>query len=176
MLPLALLAYRTAVHEIMADTPAFLLYGCDLRLPYHVWLRATQPSYASLENFAEVKLEQMRQVYQLVWENLQIAAQKQGQLRSKVAKDREIRVGSMVYLYTPQVAKGKTKKLARLSSGPHRVTKILSPVNVEIQLIGYPRKKQVVHVDRLTKVRSANEALLLKFPIEEELPLGINEN
>lgn len=175
VLPFALLSYRTAVHEKTADTPAFLLYGRDLRLPYHVWLKTTQPHYASLENFAEEKLEQMRQVYQIVQENLRIAAQKQGQLRSKTARDKEIRVGSMVYLYTPQVTKGKTKKLARLSSGPHRVTKVLSPVNVEIQLIGCPRKKQIVHVDRLTKVRAANEALLLKFPIEDELPLEMNE-
>ena len=51
-------------------------------------------------------------------------------------------------LYTPQVKTGTKKKLSKLSEGPYRVIKKLSPVNYKI-IKRNGKGVQVVHIDRL---------------------------
>ena len=58
----------------------------------------------------------------------------------------DLKVGDRVWLYTPQVTKGLSSKLAHIWNGPYRIIRKLSDVNVEIE--ESPRRKIIVHVNR----------------------------
>ena len=74
--------------------------------------------------------------------------QRHKQLYDKHAPVKEFDVGDRVWLYTPAVKPGQTKKLSSLWKGPYTVIDKCGPVDYRIQLIG-GTQVFVVHRDRL---------------------------
>ena len=71
------------------------------------------------------------------------------------AKERHFAADDLVYLYTPAMKPGLTKKFRKYWSGPYKVLRKVSELNYEI--ISNDDKKQIVHVNRLKK--SCNQTL-----------------
>lgn len=62
----------------------------------------------------------------------------------------------MVWLFTPTVAPGNTKKLSKQNNGPFTIIEKLNYVNFKIALVANPLDCQVVHVDRLSPFKNRN--------------------
>ena len=60
----------------------------------------------------------------------------------------ELQIGDRVWLYTPVVPKGHTKKFASFWKGPYTILDKSEPVNYKVQLIG-GTQQFVVHRSRL---------------------------
>lgn len=164
----ALLAHRSAIHSALNDTPAHLIYGRDIILPVDIIAAPVKRSYADYRDFSEELELRLHKAFKLVKDNLTKAAERQEQYRAKFFKDKDIRVGDMVMLYTPVVKPGQSKKFTKTNKGIYRVKKQTSPVNFEIVQINKPNDRQLVHIDRLTKL---HERII--FP---SLPLDTNDN
>ena len=123
-LPLVLFAYRTSLHDSVKDTPFFLLYGRDAKLPLDH--KAHQLTRVSLEK-AQTRQKQFYDI--------------------KKPTSRSYSVGDSVYLYVPRVKRGQTPKFAHYWQGPYVIAKKMSPVNY--QIVSDKGVKQVVHVNRL---------------------------
>jgi hypothetical protein len=63
----------------------------------------------------------------------------------------EFKNGERVWLYTPKVDEGGSKKLSRPWSGPYFVSRVVGSVNYQLQSGQNQRLKQLVHVSRLKK-------------------------
>ena len=57
--------------------------------------------------------------------------------------------GDLVWLHTPAVPKGHSKKLHRPWKGPYRILKCLTNITYRIQDIRFPKRKSCVHFNRL---------------------------
>lgn len=160
-LPFALLAHRTAVHTTTKFTPAFLLYGRELTLPHDILTQRPTFSYAENREYAHDMSVRLHNAFEIAYKNLNEAAEKQESRRDKVAKNKDINVGDNVYLFTPQLKQGLSRKFFKPNSGPFKVIKKTSPVNFLIQPTNGTGPNQHVHVDRLSKIQERPEFLTL---------------
>ncbi|KMQ82132.1 integrase core domain protein, partial [Lasius niger] len=147
--PLALLAYRTAYHRILQETPAYLVYGRDLKLPYDLIYTSKFRSYADTRTYAQDLGNRMQKAFELVTHHLEKAAKDQTMTKSKRDYKKVIELGDVVYLHTPKIRPGLTKKLGKTNHGPFRVVAMKSPVVFEIMPITGTGKGQIVHMNRL---------------------------
>lgn len=148
----ALLAYKSAIHSAIRDTPSHLVFGRDLVLPIDLFSAPVKRSYAEQRDFAMDLEVRLQTAFQLVKKNLLTAAEKQEKDRLKKFKDKNIRVGDLVFLYTPAIKPGESKKFGSRNRGIYRVKLQTSPVNFQISHVNNPLDTQNVHIDRLTKM------------------------
>ena len=148
-LPTQLMAYCTAIHESTGFSPFRVLFGQSPTLP--VDLLVPLPSEAepvSYPRYVSNLKHLLKQAYQNVQQLLTHAHIKQKTQYDKKFHDLQLRVGDMVYLHTPVVKNGRSRKLTSPWTGPYSIVDRPSQYNVRIHLIG-GRKNLVVHVNRL---------------------------
>ena len=146
-LPTQLMAYRTAIHESTGFSPFCVLFGRSPTLP--VDLLVPLPSEAepvSYPWYVSNLKHLLKEAYQNVRQLLTHAHIKQKTQYDKKFHDFQLRVGDMVYLHTPVVKNGRSRKLTSPWTGPYSIVDRPSQYNVRIQLIG-GRKNLVVHAD-----------------------------
>lgn len=156
-LPKVLFAYRTAIHESTQFTPYHLTFGRSPMLPVDVML-GRQPSklvedgeVVKLPHFVEETHQYFNDAYATVRSNLTQAHQRQKLAFDKKEHGETFRVGDRVWLYTPAVKEGRSRKLATQWRGPYTIVDKTSSVNYRIQLIGTTHQT-VVHRNRLKPV------------------------
>ena len=153
-LPKVLFAYRTAIHESTHFTPYHLTFGrspvlpVDVMLGRHPSVLVEEGEVVKLPQFVEETHRYFNEAYATARGNL-----KQAHQQNKLAVDKKehgetFRVGDQVWLYTPAVKEGRSKKLATQWRGPYTVVDKTSSVNYRIQLIGTAHQT-VVHRNRL---------------------------
>lgn len=150
--PLALMAFRTAYHRTIKQTPAFIVYGRDLVMPYDLIFSSKFRTYNDNPTYVQELIPKLQQTFSLVKENLEKAAD--NQVASTVASRslKNIQVGDLVYLHTPKIKVHTSKKLSKLNHGPYRVTRKFSPVLFEITSLQNLSHKQKTHINRLIRV------------------------
>ena len=116
-LPKVLLAYRTAIHESTQFTPYHLTFGRSPMLPVDIMLRR-QPSklvkegeVVKLPQFVEETHQYFNDAHDTVRSNLNQAHQRQKLAFDKKEHGETFQVGDRVWLYTPAVKEGRSKKL-----------------------------------------------------------------
>lgn len=162
-LKFALLAMRTSVHSSTRKTPAAVVYGRNLNLPYKVLNDLQKINYSDAPSFCDLLIPSMQKVYADVYDKLVKVAEQQEKYRDKTAVVKDIEVGDSCWLYNPSVGVGKSRKLAKLNVGPFLVVQKMSEVNFKIASEHNLSNTQVVHVDRLQKVVNR-----MDFPNTEE--------
>lgn len=151
-IPLALMAFRTAFHRTIQETPAFLLYGRDIAMPYDLIFSSKFRTYNDTPTYAQNLVSRLQTTFEIVKKNLEKAADTQVEQSLEKHSYRKIDVGDTVYLHTPKIKIHTSKKLSKQNQGPYRVMRKSSPVLFEIVLIADPTKIQKVHMNRLIKV------------------------
>lgn len=137
-LPTLLFAYRSMVQESTKESPFFLLYGRDPRLPTESVLGSTREAYlVDMEDYRSEFLVCMSRAQKIALENIRKAQEKQKQYYDRAARSPEYRVGDRVLVYMPGDVTGKDWKLARPYHGPYRIVQV-TPTNAEVQLIEKP--------------------------------------
>ena len=132
-----LFAYRSMVQESTKESPFFLLYGRDPRLPTESVLGTTREAYlVDLEDYRSEFLITLARAQKLALENIRKAQEKQ-KFYDRAARSPKYRLGDRVMVYMPGDVAGKDWKLARPYHGPYRITG-LTPTNAEVQLIEKP--------------------------------------
>ena len=164
-LPYVLFAYRSSLQHSTGDSPFFLLYGRDPRLPTDEALHV--PTDQRTINIGDYK-EQMSQHFSMAWRlahlGIDKALERQKCSHDKLAKQPIIQVEDRVFVFSPSKKRGEAYKLARPFVGPYRVLK-LHPNGVDLQLITNPSSPVIrvaLHrvrlclkeIDKLTNVNS----------------------
>ena len=137
-LPLILFAYRNAYNSVTKDTPFFLLYGYDPALPYDEIKNNKTPLYDTLDNYKSALIESMRTTFRVVEENIEKAAERNEEYRSRFAKERSFTVGDLVLIKQEQAKSGLSKKLQAIYLGPYRIVKQLSQLVFTVHLLNNP--------------------------------------
>jgi hypothetical protein len=142
------MAYRATPNTVTGYSPYYLLHGREMTLPnsdnLKVKISTENPDQNSrLKNFQS----SLKLAYQQV-----ARANKKSYLNNKFwydrkAKQRKFEVNDFVYLYSPAMKPGLSRKFRKQWTGLYRITRKISDVNYEI--MDQNKKSQNVHVNRL---------------------------
>eukprot|EP00731_Ephydatia_muelleri_P009146 Em0004g1484a len=157
LLPTLLFAYRTSRHVTTGVTPFELMYGCDARLPEDVLFSIPATAEDPIQ-YADVLKNRLQLAYKRV--NQHMAVQ---QGHQKESYDADVRgdpycINDLVFLHNPAVRRGFSKKLHRPWQGPFKVVKVLGPSIYRIVDCTNPRRRKVVHFNRLKPAPSHSTA------------------
>lgn len=134
-IPLVLFAHRTSVLEAIGDSPFYVLYGREPRLPIDVkYLRRDSDNMSSsvLEHRKRV-VEKVEMAQNLARENLQRSQQKMKDYYDRNVREPVFEVGQRVWVYTPRSKKGLSKKLLHNWLGPFGIVEKSSPVHFRLR-------------------------------------------
>ena len=141
-------AFRTTPHSVTMHTPAFLMYGREVKSPLDMKL----PTRLYSENYLKTMQNERQQAYTLVKELVRKEQQQQKSYHDKGIKDLLVKIGDKVWLHDISVKKGNSKTFHQPWIGPYEVSKVIGKNNVEILM---PKKKT-----RKTKIVNAEEIKL----------------
>lgn len=85
-IPYVLFAYMTSWQETIQETPFYLVYGRDARLPIDVALSEPTRLYTVVDDYKSVIIQRLNEAFTLVKNNIELAQQKQKQHQDKNAR------------------------------------------------------------------------------------------
>lgn len=148
-IPYVLFAYRTSLQETIQETPFYLVYGRDARLPIDVALSEPTRLYTDVDDYKSVIIQRLNEAFTLVKNNIELAQQKQKQHQDKNAREPDFSIGDRVWIYLPVTKPGLTSKLIHPWNGPHRVIEKTSPVNFKVESCDNKKRQQIIHANRM---------------------------
>ena len=143
-IPYVLYAYWTSMQESTRESPFFLLYGRDARLPTEAALTKPRTCYqVDTDDFKTDLVCNLSDAWSLAQQNISQAQKKQKTQYDRKAKSRKYCVGDRVF--------GKAWKFARPFHGPYRILE-LTPANASVRLVDRPQDQPIfVSLDRIRR-------------------------
>jgi transposase InsO family protein len=169
-LPSVMGAYRASRHEATGYSPNFMMLGRENLAPIDVvlGLPAEEESlYVSSDEFVNNKLQMMREAYRFARETMGNRAERAKRTYDMRVRPSRYQVGQWTYYYSPRRYVGRSPKWQRMFTGPFLITKVMGPVNVQLQAT---KKAQpfIAHVDKLKKCLGPTPQSWLGVPEREE--------
>ena len=151
-LPYVLFAYRTSVQASTGESPFFLMYGRDARLPTATDITApTEREIVDLSDFGKSLMTNLSEARELAQKCIRNSQKKQKQNYDKRARANVFKVGERAFLYKPAAKSGKAYKFARPYCGPYRIVEITAN-DAKIRPIDRPSEEPIfVALDRLRR-------------------------
>ena len=151
-LPQLLFAYCTKLHESTGESPFYLLYGRDAKLPTEAaFAQPLSPYLVDIEDYRTELTVGLTESWKQAKRNVRKAQTKQKKYYDHRSKEINFKVGERVMVYMPQEAQGKNRKLALPYHGPYCILEVqtncllLRPVDKpDMQAI-------LVSMDRVTR-------------------------
>ena len=158
-LPWFVFLYNSAQHHSTKYTPYFLAFGREVFLPPDTVFEGPHVSAIDNNEYATQMLEHWNTARQIASENLRQASEKQKSLYDMTHVDEEFKVGDRVMLSEVLVGDAPDKMKLRYT-GPHTITRKISPLSYELDTNKKPPLTNMVHVNRLKLfLRQPNSAL-----------------
>jgi transposase InsO family protein len=157
----AAFAYRTSVVDGIQESPFYLVYGRDARLPVDV----IYGPYREIQHDVSVHRTQLtrtlHRAYSVLLQNADASAARRKVTYDASHRDVHYDVGSLVIVWAPVRRKGRSAKLMMHWTGPWRVLRQHSPVNFVVRRLS-DNVERTVHVQRMA----------LFVPYEPYVPLS----
>ena len=148
-LPYVLFAYRTAVQSSTLETPFFLTYGREPRMPIDIALSIPGKEGTPIHEFKKRLVEGLIKARKKVIENLEVAKTRQALHYDKNKKDTDYYIGQLVWIFVPATMVGQTTKLLHQWHGPYEIVQKTSPVNYRVISTNLPDIHAIIHVSRM---------------------------
>ena len=149
-LPYVLFAYRATQHSSTRESPFFLVYGRDPRLPTPAVLSPKQSrTTIDLKEYGADLHVKMTGAWELARQCIGRAQKKQKDMYDKRVTGPTFREGKRVFPYKPADKTGEARKFARPFHGPYRVTELGSNT-AKIRRVDRPEEESILEsLDRL---------------------------
>ncbi|CAF3827509.1 unnamed protein product [Rotaria sp. Silwood1] len=154
---------RTSVNETTGDTPAYLNFGRDPKLPPHLLL--TTPTHdvpllptslsSEIENYKQQLRHQLLTSHQFAQEHSEVRKLQQKHQYDSHSSKRSFKEGQLVWVSIPSVL--KHGKLDPQYQGPCRITQVLTPSSFIIQRLSDGVNLGVTNIDRLKPFYEPND-------------------
>ena len=142
-------AYNTSIHPTTGFSPFQLMFGRTARMPADITLGTTTSADATQPQYVTSLRTSLETMYGYVRENMECMQAKQKVRYDAKSQDRPFSIGDLVWLHSPAVPRGKSRKLHRPWTGPFRVVAKSSDSVYRLQHVQFRRKRPVVHFNRL---------------------------
>ena len=153
LLPCASMAYNCHIHRSTAETPFFLTYLHDPRLPY---LDLQKPRQFKDDSFVHESYMIAQKAFEAAGQRMQTAAEVQKEYYDRRAKDRVFQENERVLVYFPNPPVGANRKF-HIYWKPGKVIRLVGNLNVLVGLEGV-KNPTLVHMNRVrSEKRLENE-------------------
>ena len=142
------MAYNSSIQPTTGFTPFYLMFGRQARIPVDV-MYGSPVVESSPSTYANALRKSLTTAYNQVRVKMDAQFQRQKQFYDKKVHGKPYKVGDLVWLYSPAVPPGQSKKLHHAWSGPFKIIKQLSDATYRIADTHEKHHRQVVHFDRL---------------------------
>lgn len=163
------LAYNTSVHATTGYTPFYLMFGRQVRMPLDIVYGTATTETTSPSEYAQALRKRLEEAYNMVRDKTGQQQERQKEYYNRKVHGNPFSEGDLVFLHSPVISRGHARKLHRQWTGPFRVVRRLSTVNYRIQDLRSPRRRLIVHFDRL-KPCPSNIRLPGGVPSPQTLP------
>ena len=161
-LPYVTFAYVTAQHKTTGYTPFFLIYGRDPVIPTVILAKdSTLPH--NVNEYVKLLIQRLKAATADVLESVKKAQEKQKRYHDRNIKDVLLDIGDKVLLTIPkrQMKDRKlSKKLSVQREGVYAITRKINDLCFEITHSNNERDVQRLHVNRLSRYREYEDALV----------------
>jgi hypothetical protein len=179
LLPTFEMVRRSSDIRDFGVSQAAIRYGRELRLPTEIllgntvqgkeleWIRTRRRAISRAVEILTQATRRQREKDRRIWKEAE-----------KTKRDKALKVGEAVMLYTPSVPSGLRPKMTTMWRGPYRILEQTSGVNYRIRhVLLRDKPTQVVHVDRLKRYypRQDGEAQLQDYAAAKQLELRLEE-
>ena len=164
------MAYNSSVHSSTGYTPFFLMFGRQARLPVDLMYGVTQNQTDSPSEFVKRLKSTLEQAYALCRNKANLTHQHQKEFYDQRIHGNPFQQGDLVWLHSPVIRPGASKKLHHPWQGPYRVIKRLSDSTYWIQTAKGVRKRHIVHFDRLKPCHPDTRIELDQSPLPTGTP------
>ena len=145
-IPQVACSLNSAIHSSINESPHFILFGTDMRLPYEFLSSEPRPLYC-VDDYVKRRVTELQRIYTSVRDHLAVSQADMLRKQHQRATPHEIVVGDIVFARVQD----RHSKLDPLFHGPHRVTEILAGHKVKI-LDLRSRTEITIHKDHLKRV------------------------
>ena len=147
-----LFSYRASLQESTQESPFYLLYGRDPRLPTDAALAApVHREDVDLDDYKAEVTSCLSDAWELARQHVKKAQKAQKRYYDRNTKDPGYRVGDRVFVFMPAAKQGKDHKFARPYHGPFRVLRV-EKNNLSVVPVDKPQKTPIfVATDRVRR-------------------------
>ncbi len=107
---------NSSIHKSIGETPHYIVFGQDHRLPYSVLLKEEDPIY-NFDDYVRVRGTDFQKIYKRVSHNIADSKSAMNESQWSTASQKIIVVGDLVY----HLIQAVKNKLAPRFEGPYRV-------------------------------------------------------
>ena len=118
-LPYILFAYRASMQESVKESPFYLLYGRDPRLPTTLDMGNIAKQEIDVDTYKGEIAIKFNEAWDLAQNNIKRAQRHQKAYYDKQSKPPRFKVGDRVFVYMPAAKATKAYKFARSLHGPY---------------------------------------------------------
>ena len=137
-LPYILFAYRASMQESVKESPFYLLYGRDPRLPTTLDMDNNAKQEIDVDTYKGEMAIKFDEAWGLAQNNIKRAQKHQKAYYDKQSKPPRFKVGDRVFVYIPAAKATKAYKFARPFHGPYRIIE-QSDTGVVVRQIDKPQ-------------------------------------
>ena len=148
-LPAVLFGFRIAPSPTTSESPFYLLYGRKPCLPMEVPLKPPGKLTQSVLHYRSQLVENLHLTDQTAAQQIQLSQHNMKEIYDRNAKPYPYQVGDKVWVFTPKIIKGLSRKLMYSWHGPYRLVHKLTPVTFELRTQTNKLLKAPVHVNRM---------------------------
>lgn len=159
-------AYNTSFHRSIKTTPFFITFGMEPRLPSFPGPDLRRKFYG--ESSSAQLHQRLLYARDVARRNNENSTEENEEIFNRKAEPHHYKIHQLVLLDEHSFL-GKNTKLASKWSGPHRITRLKGPVNVE--LLTEKGKHLLVHVNRIKPYLVPQKSQIeFKENLNEEIP------
>lgn len=125
---LVLMAYRISVQSSTGETPFYLLYGRDCKMPVDLACNGAESDENCINSYPTELRENLSEAWEIAKSQITIAQQRQKLQYDKKTKPSKYSVGQKVRLYDPTRKKGLATKFKHPWRRNYEITEIEPPV------------------------------------------------
>ena len=149
-LPFVLFAYQASTQESTKESPFYLMYGRDPRLPTALEMDNMSCEEMDVDSYKREVSTKLSEAWELAKNNNNKKAQsKQKALYDRQTKSPQFSVGDRVFVYMPAAKACKAYKFARPFYGPYRILE-QNELGVVVRPVDKPQSEPIrVAYDRI---------------------------
>lgn len=148
-IPAILFGYRVSPHETTGDSPFYLLYGREPRLPIDASLLPPSNLTNSVNEHRARIVQTIEEAHAIARENIQRTQQTMKDRYDRASREPKFMLGDRVWVYTPKTTKGLSRKLMHHWHGPFRIVQQHSPVHYKLRTCDNRLVSITVHANRM---------------------------
>ena len=124
-LPFVLFAYRCSPQASTGESPFFLMYGRDPRLPTEAALSPPEScTQVDLDDYKTTVVKRMSEAWQMAQKKIVTAQNRQSVQHDRHARPSKFCPGDRVFIFNPAMKSGRAHKLSLPFQGPYRITSV----------------------------------------------------